>query len=205
MTDAEIIAFIVDITAEVADVPHTGPHNLISNLIGDFARYRGRIEAAVARGTATPLSAVTLRPPLPQRPRTRTKGHAGVRFVKGAQRVRKQRVVEHSGCLRRDCVGRLQEKTELCEAATVVLQHAAGVQSKAVRARVRTFSGDHDFAARHSGTGIASSCESPEECIAIALSTEECCAPCAASAAVSPSARGHAPDVGFLLKCARST
>ncbi len=57
---------IVDITAEVADVPHTGPHNLISNLIGDFARYRGRIEAAVARGIATPLSAVTLRPPLPR-------------------------------------------------------------------------------------------------------------------------------------------
>ena len=57
---------IVDISAEVSDVPHTGPHNLISNLIGDFARYRGRIEAAVARGTATPLSAVTLRPPLPR-------------------------------------------------------------------------------------------------------------------------------------------
>ena len=39
---------IVDITAEVADVPQTGPHNLITTLIGDFARYRGRIEAAVA-------------------------------------------------------------------------------------------------------------------------------------------------------------
>jgi 2-keto-4-pentenoate hydratase/2-oxohepta-3-ene-1,7-dioic acid hydratase in catechol pathway len=57
---------IFDVSAEVADVPHTGPHNLISNLIGDFARYRGRIEAAVARGTALPLAAVTLRPPLPR-------------------------------------------------------------------------------------------------------------------------------------------
>ena len=57
---------IVDVSAEVADVPHTGPGNLISNLIGDFARYRTRLEAAVARGTAIPLAAVTLRPPLPR-------------------------------------------------------------------------------------------------------------------------------------------
>ncbi len=57
---------IVDVSAEVSDVPHTGPHNLISNLIGRFDEYRGRIEAAVARGTAIPLASVTLRPPLPR-------------------------------------------------------------------------------------------------------------------------------------------
>ncbi len=57
---------IVDVSAEVADVPHTGPHNLISNLIGDFARYRTRLEAAAARGAAIPLATVTLRPPLPR-------------------------------------------------------------------------------------------------------------------------------------------
>ncbi len=57
---------IVDVSAEVADVPHTGPGNLISNLIGDFARYRTRLEAAAARGTAVPLADVTLRPPLPR-------------------------------------------------------------------------------------------------------------------------------------------
>ena len=57
---------IVDVSAEVADVPHTGPHNLISNLIGNFAAYRGRIEAAVARGTSVPLASVILRPPLPR-------------------------------------------------------------------------------------------------------------------------------------------
>ncbi len=57
---------IVDVSAEVADVPHTGPGNLISNLIGDFARYRTRLEAAAARGTAVSLADVTLRPPLPR-------------------------------------------------------------------------------------------------------------------------------------------
>ncbi len=57
---------IVDVSVEVADVPHTGPGNLISNLIGDFARYRTRLEAAAARGTAVPLADVTLRPPLPR-------------------------------------------------------------------------------------------------------------------------------------------
>ena len=57
---------IVDVSAEVADVPHTGPATLISNLIGDFARYRVRLAAAAARGHAVPLASVTLRPPLPR-------------------------------------------------------------------------------------------------------------------------------------------
>jgi 2-keto-4-pentenoate hydratase/2-oxohepta-3-ene-1,7-dioic acid hydratase in catechol pathway len=57
---------IVDVSAAAADVPHTGPHNLISNLIARFAEYRGRLEAAAARGTAVPLASVTLRPPLPR-------------------------------------------------------------------------------------------------------------------------------------------
>ncbi len=56
---------IVDVSA-VAEVPHTGPGNHISNQIGDFARYRTRLEAAAARGTAVPLADVTLRPPLPR-------------------------------------------------------------------------------------------------------------------------------------------
>jgi 2-keto-4-pentenoate hydratase/2-oxohepta-3-ene-1,7-dioic acid hydratase in catechol pathway len=58
---------IVDVAAEVADVPHTGPHDLISNLIESFAQYRGRLEAA-AKGSGVPLASVKLRPPLP-RPR----------------------------------------------------------------------------------------------------------------------------------------
>jgi 2-keto-4-pentenoate hydratase/2-oxohepta-3-ene-1,7-dioic acid hydratase in catechol pathway len=57
---------IVDVTAEVADVPRTGPHNLISNLIGRFDAYRARLEAAAGRGATLPLGAVTLRPPLPR-------------------------------------------------------------------------------------------------------------------------------------------
>ena len=56
---------IVDVNDIVRDVPHTGPHDLISNLIARFADYRGRIATAAA-GVAMPLAAVTLRPPLPR-------------------------------------------------------------------------------------------------------------------------------------------
>jgi 2-keto-4-pentenoate hydratase/2-oxohepta-3-ene-1,7-dioic acid hydratase in catechol pathway len=56
---------VVDVSAVVHDVPHTGPHDLISGLIARFADYRGRLEAA-ARGKAVSLASVTLRPPLPK-------------------------------------------------------------------------------------------------------------------------------------------
>jgi 2-keto-4-pentenoate hydratase/2-oxohepta-3-ene-1,7-dioic acid hydratase in catechol pathway len=56
---------IVDVSAAVSAIPHIGPHDLISGLIGRFAEYRGRIEAAAsAEGVA--LSGVRLRPPLPK-------------------------------------------------------------------------------------------------------------------------------------------
>ena len=57
---------IVDVSAVVADIPHTGPHNLISGLIERFADYRAKIEAAVAASPGVPLSGVKLRPPLPK-------------------------------------------------------------------------------------------------------------------------------------------
>ena len=57
---------VVDVTSVVADVPHTGPHNLISGLIERFADYRRRLEEAVARGTGVPISRVRIRPPLPR-------------------------------------------------------------------------------------------------------------------------------------------
>jgi 2-keto-4-pentenoate hydratase/2-oxohepta-3-ene-1,7-dioic acid hydratase in catechol pathway len=57
---------IVDVTAEVADVPHVGPHDLISGLIERFAKYRARLEAAAAGGKGVPIASVTVRPPLPR-------------------------------------------------------------------------------------------------------------------------------------------
>ncbi len=57
---------VVDVSAVVADVPRTGPHNLISGLIERFADYRRRLEEAAARGTGVPVSRVRIRPPLPR-------------------------------------------------------------------------------------------------------------------------------------------
>lgn len=56
---------IVDVDAAVRDIPHTGPHNLISGLIEHFAEYRGKIEAA-AKGQGVPITGVRLRPPVPK-------------------------------------------------------------------------------------------------------------------------------------------
>jgi 2-keto-4-pentenoate hydratase/2-oxohepta-3-ene-1,7-dioic acid hydratase in catechol pathway len=57
---------IVDVSGLVKDIPHTGPHNLISGLIERFADYRPRLEDAAARGQAIPLASVKIRPPLPK-------------------------------------------------------------------------------------------------------------------------------------------
>jgi len=57
---------IVDVTDVVRMVPHTGAHDLISNLIARFADHRGRIETTVSGSAGVPLSSVTLRPPLPR-------------------------------------------------------------------------------------------------------------------------------------------
>jgi 2-keto-4-pentenoate hydratase/2-oxohepta-3-ene-1,7-dioic acid hydratase in catechol pathway len=57
---------VVDVSAEVEDVPHTGPHDLISGLIGRFDDYRGKLEKAAAAGSGTPIADVRIRPPLPR-------------------------------------------------------------------------------------------------------------------------------------------
>ena len=57
---------VVDVSQTVRDIPHTGPHNLISGLIERFADYRSSLEAAVARGSGVPVSQVRIRPPLPK-------------------------------------------------------------------------------------------------------------------------------------------
>jgi 2-keto-4-pentenoate hydratase/2-oxohepta-3-ene-1,7-dioic acid hydratase in catechol pathway len=57
---------VVDVTAEVQEIPHTGPHDLINGLIERFDSYRARLEKAVANGAGVPVSKVRIRPPLPK-------------------------------------------------------------------------------------------------------------------------------------------
>jgi 2-keto-4-pentenoate hydratase/2-oxohepta-3-ene-1,7-dioic acid hydratase in catechol pathway len=57
---------VVDVTSIVQDVPHTGPHDLVSGLIAQFETYRGRLQEAAQRGGGKPLGEVRLRPPLPK-------------------------------------------------------------------------------------------------------------------------------------------
>jgi 2-keto-4-pentenoate hydratase/2-oxohepta-3-ene-1,7-dioic acid hydratase in catechol pathway len=57
---------VVDVMDAVRDIPHTGPHNLITGLIERFGDYRGKLEEAAARGKGTPLAQVRIRPPLPK-------------------------------------------------------------------------------------------------------------------------------------------
>jgi 2-keto-4-pentenoate hydratase/2-oxohepta-3-ene-1,7-dioic acid hydratase in catechol pathway len=60
---------VVDVSAEVAGIPHTGPGDLMNNLIEQWDGYKARLEAAVAKGSGVPVSSVRIRPPVPG-PRT---------------------------------------------------------------------------------------------------------------------------------------
>src|SRR3989442_288349 len=57
---------VVDVTAAVQDIPHTGPGDLINGLIERFSSYRQKLEDAASRGQGVPLASVRLRPPLPK-------------------------------------------------------------------------------------------------------------------------------------------
>src|SRR5262244_1549247 len=58
---------VVDVSQLVVhEIPHTGPHDLISGLIERFADYRSTFEEATAAGTGVPLSSARIRPPLPR-------------------------------------------------------------------------------------------------------------------------------------------
>ena len=57
---------VVDVSKAVQDIPHTGPHDLISGLIERFAKYRGALDKAAADGKGVPISKVRIRPPLPK-------------------------------------------------------------------------------------------------------------------------------------------
>ena len=59
-------AEVVDVSAAVADLPHTGPHDLMHGLIARFEAYRAALERAAAAGLGVRLDRVRLRPPLPR-------------------------------------------------------------------------------------------------------------------------------------------
>ncbi|MBT5080057.1 MAG: fumarylacetoacetate hydrolase family protein [Rhodospirillaceae bacterium] len=56
---------VVDISAEVQDIPHIDHRALINGLIARFDSYRERLEVFVAGAEGQPLSTVTLRAPIP--------------------------------------------------------------------------------------------------------------------------------------------
>ena len=57
---------VVDVSEAVQDIPHIGPHDLISGLIARFGEYRGKLEAAVAKGSGVSVTSVRVRPPIPK-------------------------------------------------------------------------------------------------------------------------------------------
>ncbi len=57
---------VIDVSAVVADIPHTAPGNLMSGLIERFSDYRKKLEDAVAKGKGVAVGGVKLRPPLPK-------------------------------------------------------------------------------------------------------------------------------------------
>jgi len=57
---------VVDVSAVVDDIPHIGPHDLISGLIARFDDYRSCLADAVASAEGVPLAGVRIRPPLPK-------------------------------------------------------------------------------------------------------------------------------------------
>ncbi len=59
-------ANVVDVTAAVQNVPHTGPGNLIIGVIERWADVRGALDRAANAGSGVPVSQVKIRPPLPK-------------------------------------------------------------------------------------------------------------------------------------------
>lgn len=57
---------VVDVSAVVQDIPHTGPHDLITGLIERFEDYRDKLQAAADAADGVPVSSVRIRPPLPK-------------------------------------------------------------------------------------------------------------------------------------------
>ena len=57
---------VVDVSELVRNIPHTGPHDLISGLIERFEDYRDELAKSASSGKGVPFDAVRIRPPLPR-------------------------------------------------------------------------------------------------------------------------------------------
>ena len=57
---------VVDVSDKVADIPHTGPHDLINGLIEHFDKYRSSLQQAAGSRKGVPVASVRIRPPLPR-------------------------------------------------------------------------------------------------------------------------------------------
>lgn len=57
---------VIDISAEVADLPNARPQILLEEIIMNWNRLRPRLEQLANSGSVTPLSQVRLRPPVPR-------------------------------------------------------------------------------------------------------------------------------------------
>ena len=57
---------VVGVSDKVADIPHTGPHDLIKGLIEHFDDYKAALQQAANRRKGVPISSVSIRPPLPK-------------------------------------------------------------------------------------------------------------------------------------------
>ena len=57
---------VVDVSAVVEDIPHSGPGDLMNGLIARFDEYRSKLEDAAAAGQGVPVRSVHIRPPLPK-------------------------------------------------------------------------------------------------------------------------------------------
>jgi 2-keto-4-pentenoate hydratase/2-oxohepta-3-ene-1,7-dioic acid hydratase in catechol pathway len=57
---------VVDVSSHVQDIPHLGPHDLISGLIEHFDDYREGLEEAATADDGVPLNSVRTRQPLPR-------------------------------------------------------------------------------------------------------------------------------------------
>ncbi len=56
---------VVDVTEICLDIPHIDQRAIMNGLIARFDDYRGRLEDAAASDDGQPLSAISLRPPIP--------------------------------------------------------------------------------------------------------------------------------------------
>lgn len=57
---------VVDVSSVVSHIPHDSPQDLLSAVIGQWDRYKGRLEDAVRSSVGVPVGSVRLRSPLPK-------------------------------------------------------------------------------------------------------------------------------------------